>query len=133
MGAPPALLCPCAAMTERQYPRARAPLASQGSVGVFPLSCVHRRGGTEEGEWGKREGGEKGEAAHRDAAGASKPEAIREQEPEPPRLELLCHGESHSCPRNWSRGSAATGNTYIADVNVYTEPATTTPPTQREH
>jgi hypothetical protein len=42
-------------------------------------------------------------------------------------------GGSCACPRNRSRGSAAAGNVYIADVNDYTEPATTTPPTQREH
>jgi hypothetical protein len=27
----------------------------------------------------------------------------------------------------------ATGNDYITDVNDYTEPTTTTPPTRREH
>jgi hypothetical protein len=53
--------------------------------------------------------------------------ALRGREPS-------CRGSKHRAgPRDQSRGDAAAGNTYNADVNVYPEPATTTPPTRREH
>jgi hypothetical protein len=45
-----------------------------------------------------------------------------------------CRAEGKCCPcsRSRSRGSAAAVNTYLADVNLYTEPATTTLSTQCE-
>jgi hypothetical protein len=45
MGAPPTLLALDQALTERLYPRDRATLASQSSIGVSPFSLFRRRKG----------------------------------------------------------------------------------------
>jgi hypothetical protein len=108
-------------------PRDRAPAGlPPTALGFSPFLCSTAERG---------EGGERGDRrrARRHRAAPGRPEAVREPELEPPRWKLPCRGGSCACPRNRNRGSTAAGNTYITDVNNYTEPATTTPPTQREH
>jgi hypothetical protein len=106
----------------RRLDRARIPcdrahplLASHHPAWGFPLSCVRRRGGREEGEWGKREGGEKGEVAHRDTAGAPRSETAR------------ARVEPDQSPREKPEPSATGGRPEQskeqgAAVNVYTAP-----------
>jgi hypothetical protein len=92
--------------------RARAPAGlSPLTWGFSPFPCST----TERGEAGEKEG----RAATRAALRGRKPS---------------CHGSEHRAgPRHRSRGVAAAGNTYNADVNIYPELATTTSPTRREH
>jgi hypothetical protein len=92
--------------------RARAPASHQLLTWGFPLFPCST---AERGEAGEKEG----RAAARDALRGRKPS---------------CRGsEHHTEPRDRSRGDAAARNTYNTDVNSYPEPATTTPPTRREH
>jgi hypothetical protein len=50
--------CPCPALTEHLYPWDRAPLASQGSIGVLPLSSVQPPRGRRRRSVGRGGGGE---------------------------------------------------------------------------
>jgi hypothetical protein len=99
-------------------------------LGFSPFQFRHRKkkkGGVE--ACGGEEGGHAGCCTVQ-----GRPEAVRGPEPGPPGRQPPCRGGgSCACSRSRSRGSAAAGNVYITDVNDYTEPATTTPPTQREH
>jgi hypothetical protein len=65
---------------------------------------------------------ERGEAVEKEGRAAGRA-ALRGRKP-------LCRGSEHRAgPRDRSRGDTAAGYTYYTDVNIYPEPATTTPPT----
>jgi hypothetical protein len=127
------LFCPCVALTGRHIPRGQASAGHPPTrIGVLPLSSVRRRKVRREWKVGEKGGG-RGEARpHRDAADAPRPEtataatrrgeeAVRVgegagPEQEHPRCRVCLHRREHLCY-----------------TTVYPEPATTTPPPQREH
>jgi hypothetical protein len=98
-------LCPCAALTGCLHPEVEPLLATHLPLWCFPpFPCSAAERGRREGEVGRR--GERRRRAHRRRAAPREP-------------------ESRPGSRSRSRGSTAA-------VNIYTEPATTTPPTQCE-
>jgi hypothetical protein len=125
-------LCPCAALTGCLHPETAPLLASHQPHWGFPIPLFRRRERKERRRREKKGGGgeEGGRAATTPRRENRRPSAIRSWS----RQDRSCRakGESRPCSRSQSRGSAAAVNIYLADVNLYTEPATTTPPTQRE-
>jgi hypothetical protein len=123
--------CPHAVLTRRLHQGPEPLLAPHQPLGVFPLSSVPQPRGERRGRrrekrrrrwravtaplrlgrrpdvdrsWGRQDGSRRAVEA-----GAGRVQGSR------------------------SRGNTVAGNIYNADVNDYTELATTTPPTQREH